>query len=165
MDVTEEDHKRSFYKDEKILIADPDAKVKMLGKPNLLQLMLGGFFFGSKIPRKVGGTLYLTDRRILFIREILKDDKEPKTTKDRIALRKEREYFQHLTGILDAYVHHPRIGSPSLEIYYQPLNTDLKPFKFRWLVSNPGPEVWVERVKELITMAKPPSKEDLAISD
>jgi hypothetical protein len=165
MEVTDEDHKRSLYKDEQILIADPGAHVKMVGKPSFLQMMMGGFIFGSKLPRKVGGTLYLTNKRLLFIREILKDDKEPKNTKERIALRKEREYFQHLSGVLDVFVHHPRFGSDELEVYYQPLNTEHEPFKFRWLVKDPPPEVWVEKVKKITEKAKPPSKDDLAISD
>ena len=165
MEFIDEDHKRSFYKNEKILIADPGAHVKMTGKPSIFQMMMGGFIFGNKMPRKVGGALYLTNRRILFIREILKDDKKPTNTKERIAFRKEREYFQHLSGILDAYAHHPRFGSPELEIYYQPVDTENKPFKFRWMVGDPAPEVWVERIKSIIGDVKPPSKEDLAISD
>ena len=165
MDVIDEDHKRSFYKNEKIFIADPNAHVKMTGKPSIFQLMMGGFIFGSKMPRKVGGTLYLTNKRLLFIREVLKDDKEPTTTKERIGFRKEREYFQHLSGILDVYVHKPRLGSPQLGIYYQPEDAENKPFKFRWMVRDSAPEVWVERIKSIIGDVKPPTKEDLAISD
>ena len=165
MEVVEEDHKRSLYKDEEILIADPGAHVKMAGKPSVFQLMMGGFIFGNKVPRKVGGTLYLTTKRLLFIREILKDDKEPTNTKERIALRKEREFYQHISGVLDAYTHKPRFGSPELEIYYQPRDKDIKPFTFRWMVDEPAPDVWAERIKELIGKVNPPTKEDLAISE
>lgn len=165
MEFSDPEHAKSFYKNEKIILMDPKAKTKIRGKPGWWQMMLGGFMFASRYARTITGTLYLTNKRILFIRDLLKEDEEPRTTKERIQLRKDRELFQHLIGIKDILVHKPRIGKPDIEILYKPLSVETKPFKFYWKVEDPLPEVWVKETKKLINQAKAPSKEDLKISD
>ena len=165
MEFADPEHEKSFYKNEQIILADPKAKTRIRGNPGWWQMMLGGFMFASKMSRTITGTLYLTNRRMLFIRDLLKDDVDPKTTKERIQLRKDRELFQHLVGIKDIHVHKPRIGKPDLEVLYAPMSVDTKPFKFYWKVQDPEPNVWVEETKKLISQAKAPSKDDLKLSD
>ena len=91
MDVVDAEHKKSLYRDERIILVDTQTKALIRGKPGWWQMMMGGFLFSNRIARSVKGTLYLTNRRILFIRELLKEDIEPKSTKERIQLRKDRE--------------------------------------------------------------------------
>ncbi|MHA1713465.1 MAG: hypothetical protein ACTSW4_05455 [Candidatus Ranarchaeia archaeon] len=165
MDVVDPEHKKSLYNNEKILLADPNAKAMIRGKPGWWQMMVGGFFFAHKMGRMVKGTLYLTNKRILFIRDLLKEDEEPTTTKERIRLRKDRELYQHLVGIKDIRVRQPRFGKPEIEVLYKPLSVKAKPFKYRWKVQEPEAKVWVEETKKLLAKAKAPTSEDLRISE
>ena len=164
MDVVDAEHKKSLYRDERIILVDTQTKALIRGKPGWWQMTMGGFLFSNRIARSVKGILYLTNRRILFIREVLKEDIEPKSTKERIQLRKDRELFQHLVGIQDIKVRTPRLGKPDLEILYKPLSVETKPFKFVWKVGETKPEVWVSKTKKLLEKAKAPSKDDLKIS-
>lgn len=165
MEVSDPEHTKSLYDGEKILLKDTTAKILIFGKPTTYQYMLAGPFFAKKTARKVGGTLYLTNKRILFIRDILKEDKAPKTTKDRIALRKEREIYQHLSGVSEASVHTPRFGHPKIRVRYTPISGEIKPFYYNWSPNDPAAEIWVEKIKQLIGQVAPPTSEELAISD
>ena len=110
-------------------------------------VLMGAFALFRKRWTKVRGTLYLTNHRLIFIRDLGKEEKIPKTPAERIKHRKERELFHYFEGIKEIKVHKSRLGKRSLRVIYTPKrSTDA--FPVDWFVKDP--EEWCKEAKDML---------------
>jgi hypothetical protein len=92
-------HRKILYKGEKIIYGESHCILKFQLKPSTKHFLTMGLFSYLYNREKLPGTVYLTNGRLLFVKDLEKSAKVGKTTRDRVKLRKYLEYsfpFKHI---------------------------------------------------------------------
>ncbi|MHA2060461.1 MAG: hypothetical protein ACW976_06765 [Candidatus Ranarchaeia archaeon] len=133
-------HQKILYKGEIIKFGESNSVLKYQLPSTTKQYLTMGFFAYLHNREKLRGTAYLTNRRLLFIKDKEKSDKVGKSARDQVKLRKYLEYsfpFQYLKQMRVTKVLRK-------EVFVTGVLIDEKIIDLTWEVEDP--HSWFEKV-------------------